>query len=72
MWTPVTRQGWLVTVMYVGLVFLFSLTIDENSPTREIFLTFVLPVTLLTISFLRIAYKKGETPKWQWGGRRQK
>lgn len=68
-WTPVTWQGWLVTLLYVGLVFLFSLTIDETSPTREVFFTFVLPTLLLTVSFLRIAYKKGETPKWQWGSK---
>ncbi len=66
-WTPVTWQGWLVTFVYVGLVALFALTIDDTSPRREVFLSFVLPLLILTTCFLRIAYKKGETPKWQWG-----
>ncbi len=68
-WTPVTWQGWLVTLLYIGLVVLFSLTVNESSPAREIFFTFGLPVLLLKISFLRIAYKKGESPRWQWAGK---
>jgi hypothetical protein len=66
-WTPATWQGWVITCIYIGLVILFSLTIDENSPTREVIFTFVLPIFLLTVSFIRIAYKKGEKPGWRWG-----
>lgn len=66
-WTPATWQGWLIIATYLGLILMFSLTIDENSPTREVVFTFILPVTLLTITLLRICYRKGEKPKWQWG-----
>lgn len=66
-WTPVTWQGWLATAVYVALIILFGLTIDENSHTREVVFTFLLPATLLTITFVRVLYKKGERPKWQWG-----
>lgn len=66
-WTPVTWQGWLVTIAYVALVILFGLTIDEHSPSQEIAFTFALPFLLLTAMFIRILYKKGEKPKWQWG-----
>lgn len=66
-WTPVTWQGWLVTALYVGLLVLASMTIDGDSPIREIFFTFILPALFLTIAFIRIANKKGERPKWQWG-----
>jgi drug/metabolite transporter (DMT)-like permease len=66
-WTPVTWQGWLATLVYVGLAVLFALTIDENSPPQEVVFTFVIPVVLLTIAFIRVAYKKGESPRWQWG-----
>lgn len=66
-WVPVTWQGWLVILTYIILVILFSLTIDENSPTQEVFFTFILPIMLLTITLVRICYKKGEKPKWQWG-----
>jgi len=66
-WTPVTWQGWLITILYVVFVTAFALTIDENSPTREIIFTFVLPTVLLTLAFIGIAHKKGEKPRWQWG-----
>lgn len=66
-WTPVTWQGWTVTLLYVILVIAFALTIDERSSDREVVFTFVLPVTLLTIALIRICYKKGEKPRWQWG-----
>ncbi|MEX0932303.1 MAG: hypothetical protein WDZ61_00205 [Parcubacteria group bacterium] len=66
-WYPASWQGWFVTFAYVVLVVLASLTIDSISPMREVVFTFVLPVVLLTLAFIRIAYRKGEAPKWQWG-----
>ena len=66
-WTPVTWQGWIVTLIYVALLILFALTIDENSSDKEVLFTFILPAVLLTITFIRIAYKKGEKPRWNWG-----
>lgn len=66
-WTPVTWQGWLVIIMYIVLVVTFALTIDEDSPAREVVFTFLLPIALLTAALIRICYKKGETPRWQWG-----
>lgn len=66
-WTPVTWQGWLITLGYIAFIVLFALTIDETSPTSEVAFTFILPVALLTFAFIRICYAKGEKPKWQWG-----
>lgn len=66
-WTPVTWEGWAVTIAYVLLVAAFALTIDGNSPKNEVAFTFILPLILLTITFMSIAYKKGEKPRWQWG-----
>lgn len=66
-WIPVRWQGWLVVGIYVLLLFAFSFTIDESSLGSEIFFTFLLPLVLLTIVLIRICYKKGEKPKWQWG-----
>lgn len=53
--------------MYIVLVVAFALTIDEDSPAREVVFTFLLPIALLTTALIRICYKKGETPRWQWG-----
>jgi len=66
-WYPATWQGWAVTLAYLVLMLFFSFTIDEASPAREVWFTFIIPATLLTIVFIRIAYKKGEKPMWQWG-----
>lgn len=66
-WVPVTWQAWVITLIYVVLLVLFFLTIDETSPTNEVMFTFIIPVILLTTTFITIAYKKGEKPKWQWG-----
>lgn len=66
-WTPVTWEGWAVTLVYIALIILFGLTIDEKSSTREIAFTFLLPFVFLTVAFIRILYKKGEKPRWQWG-----
>lgn len=66
-WTPATREGWIVTLVFLLAVIGFALTIDENSSDREVIFTFVLPVAILTALFLRIAYKTGEKPKWTWG-----
>ncbi|MFA5273116.1 MAG: hypothetical protein WC353_03055 [Candidatus Peribacter sp.] len=66
-WVPVSWQGWLVTFGYVGIAMALALTIDDNSPTREVAFMFVLPFAILTAMFIRLAYKKGEKPRWQWG-----
>jgi FtsH-binding integral membrane protein len=69
-WYPATWQGWIVTGIYMGLVIFFGLSIDENSPVNEIVFTFILPLILLTLGFIRIAYKMGEKPEWQWGNKK--
>ena len=69
-WTPATWEGWAVTVGYVLILIASSMTIDDNSPAREIFFTFVLPVLLATITLFRICYRKGEKPEWRWFGKK--
>jgi len=66
-WTPATWQGWLIIFVFIVLILLFAMTIDENSSNREIVFTLILPVALLTITLIRICYLKGEKPKWQCG-----
>jgi len=66
-WTPATWQGWVTTAGYIVLVLFFALTIDKESPFREVMFTFILPVLFLTLTFIRICYKKGEKPHFSWG-----
>jgi hypothetical protein len=64
-WTPSTWQGWSVTVVYFFLVLIpLSLFSKEIEANMEVFLSFTI---LLTILFVFICYKKGETPSWNWG-----
>lgn len=66
-WYPASWEGWAVTGIYVLLMLFFAFTVDESSPVNEIAFTFLLPVTLLTIAFIRLCYRTGEKPRWQWG-----
>lgn len=71
-WTPATWQGWLVIVLYIVAVTAFGFTIDKTSSPREVAFTFLLPTTLLTMALIRICYRTGEKPRWQWGTRSKK
>jgi len=66
-WTPVTWQGWVVTLIYVGLLILFAQGVEETSSGEEMLFGFFLPAGLATGAFIYIAYKKGEKPSWRWG-----
>lgn len=66
-WYPASWQGWLVTAVYILVVLAAAMTIDDNSPVNEVMFTFVLPAVISTILFIRIAYRTGEKPRWQWG-----
>jgi uncharacterized membrane protein YhaH (DUF805 family) len=66
-WYPATWQGWLVLAIYITIVFLATLTIDNRAPVDKAVLTFILPVILLTAVLIYICYKTGEKPRWQWG-----
>lgn len=68
-WTPANNEGWLVTFAYIVLVIFFASAIDERLLPKEVYFTGLLPILLLTITFIRIAYVKGEKPKWQWGNK---
>lgn len=66
-WTPSSWQGWAVTLAYIAILIALAATLDENSENKEVAFMFFLPVAIMTAAFIRIAYKKGEKPRWQWG-----
>jgi hypothetical protein len=70
-WVPVKWQGWCVIFLYILLVLGLVLTREEaipgNPDSGSNFLTFALPIIVLTILLLIVGYKKGEKPRWQWG-----
>lgn len=70
-WVPVRWQGWAVIVIYivllVSLVQMREEAIPGNPDSGSNFLTFALPIIILTALLIYICYKKGERPRWQWG-----
>ena len=67
-WTPVTWQGWLV-VLAVVFVIIFSVLglPPKTEPTGGQLLWLFVKIILSITALLIICYKKGESPKWQWG-----
>lgn len=66
-WTPARWQGWGVMVIYISLVLSFVFQMGEVSSISQVLSRFVFPVIFLTLLFLFVVYKKGESLRWQWG-----
>jgi prolipoprotein diacylglyceryltransferase len=70
-WVPVRWQGWGVIFIYIFLLTCLIVSREESIPgnpdSGSNFLTFALPIIILTALLIYICYKKGERPRWQWG-----
>jgi len=67
-WTPITWQGWLLTLIYV--VFLVFMIEGAENWIGILFggvLNILFPVIVVSISFISICYMRGEKPVWRWG-----
>ncbi|HEX7069686.1 MAG TPA: hypothetical protein VF190_02725 [Rhodothermales bacterium] len=62
---PSTWQGWLVLMGYFGLVFA-GIPLVHASRGSDAFAGYV---ALLTVGLIVICWRKGEPPRWRWGGR---
>ena len=68
-WTPATREGWLVTVLFIvaiGGVVGRAAVLDL--PETAIPVHVILPALILSGLLFFVCYKKGEKPAWQWNG----
>ena len=65
-WTPATREGWLVILVYLVLV----LGIAFIYPPESGF--FFVSIVALTGALIFICYATGETPEWRWGDKKKK
>lgn len=70
-WTPVTWEGWLTLLVYLVCVFGLTRFVHPEASTREVFSQFLLPLTGLTLILLRVCFQKGESPRWQWGEKKE-
>lgn len=66
-WTPATREGWMVMMLYLGGIIFFAMRVDDSAPVGEILRRFLLSVGILTTVLFAICWKTGERPHWQWG-----
>ncbi|MCK9344869.1 MAG: hypothetical protein M0P64_01935 [Candidatus Pacebacteria bacterium] len=67
-WTPATREGWMATIGFVLVLVFLAATSDEPAATSlDAFMMLAAPFVVATIIFLIVCYQKGESPRWQWG-----
>ncbi|MCF7815784.1 MAG: hypothetical protein K9M10_02590 [Candidatus Pacebacteria bacterium] len=67
-WTPATREGWGVTLLWIAVVLGDFIRIDRNSHSEsDTLIAFAPHAVILIVILIVICYKKGESPKWQWG-----
>lgn len=62
-WTPATWQGWVVILLYIVVVILAALGVEETMSEKGILIKFILPVIIATYFLVRICYLKGESSK---------
>lgn len=62
---PLTWQGWVVLVGYLALV-LAGIPLLHASRGNFAYLGYV---SVLTVAFIAICWRKGEPPRWRWGRR---
>jgi len=65
-WIPAKWQGWAVILLFLVIILLDSFSLGQN-PTDSQVSWFMSTLILSMILLVYICYKKGETPKWQWG-----
>ncbi len=66
-WTPVTWEGWVVTLVFVGVIVGITQTYSLSTPGNMI--PFTIGMLLAIGLLLFIAYVKGEKPSWRWGNK---
>ena len=65
-WIPVTWQGWLVIAAFVVYLCWLAFSLKEH-PGQSDVAQFIVEVIVGVVVLIFICYKKGESPKWQWG-----
>jgi len=67
-WTPATKQGWLVILVFLISILLDSFMLDSIlEPTPWQATLFFVKIAASVVTLLIICYKTGEKLKWQWG-----
>ena len=65
-WTPSTWEGWTVVLVWAILFYSFISKTNQNWSKKSLF------IFLITGILIYVSYKKGESPRWQWGENNEK
>jgi hypothetical protein len=70
-WYPATWQGWLVIAGFFAVMLLAGWLVGRWAGGDDaLFARVFAPVAfVLTAITVLISWRKGESPRWQWGGR---
>jgi len=76
-WTPVKWQGYVSLIIFILIVVLDVLFLEsKTSVTGEVeknaFIIFMTVIIFSTLLLIFVCYKKGETPRWNWGDPRER
>ena len=62
-WVPVRWQGWLVTLLGVGVLLLSGYVAEVDDAPGAL----IIGIVLMLLILIPFCYWKGEKPRWQWG-----
>lgn len=69
-WYPATKQGWMFMIAWI-ILFVLGVVIYERhmieAASSFATLLYLLYVASLIYLLLKVSYRYGEAPRWQWG-----
>ncbi len=66
-WTPATKEGWVVVVIYTLFVTLSGIYFVRDAATVTDIVLFSVSLIVASCVLIGVCFWKGETPRWQWG-----
>lgn len=69
-WTPVSWEGWLALVVFIGFNIYNYFQVQEQTDTiTSALVSYIIWLLITTGILIFICYKKGEKPTWKWGNK---
>lgn len=69
-WYPATWQGWTVMGVYIAMLIIFLIRIENYSHSgSDTLIGMIVPFIVLTALLITICYRTGEKPRWRWGSK---
>ena len=69
-WVPASFMGWVVLAVYALFTLVIFLQLANIDSPEDVVLRIVLPMLVATGVLITVCFKKGESPRWQWGERK--